>query len=122
MAAAAALRRVSVVSSAASALRGAGEEAKYQPPLPGRRARCAPRLQKVHNPTGAACAAAPRFLQTLARAGSLRAASGRSLKTLGQNSSSWRERAPVARHFLLPGKCLRLRREWRPPEGGLPAP
>ena len=40
MAAAAALRRVSVVSSAASALRGAGEEAKYQPPLPGRRARC----------------------------------------------------------------------------------
>ena len=31
-----------------------------------------------------ACAAAPRSLQTLARAGSRRAASGRSLKTLGQ--------------------------------------
>ena len=31
----------------------------------------------------AACAAAPRFLKTLARAGSPRAASGRFLKTLG---------------------------------------
>ena len=47
-----------------------------------------PRLQKMQNPTGAACAAAPRFLQTLARAGSLRSASGRFLKTLGQNFSS----------------------------------
>ena len=42
----------------------------------------------MHNPTGAACAAAPRILKTLARAGLLRAVSGRSLKTLGQNSSS----------------------------------
>ena len=33
------------------------------------------RLQKVQNPTGTDCAAAPRFLQTPARAGSLRAAS-----------------------------------------------
>ena len=47
-----------------------------------------PRQQKMQNPTGTACAAAPRFLQTLARAGSLRAASGRFLKTLGQNFSS----------------------------------
>ena len=46
------------------------------------------RLQKMQNPTGAACAAAPRSLQTPARAWSLRAASGRSLKTLGQNFSS----------------------------------
>ena len=61
------------------------------------------RLQKMHNPTGTACAAAPRSLKTLARAGSLRAASGRSLKTLGQNLSSWRERVPVAPHFLQPG-------------------
>ena len=43
------------------------------------------RLQKVQNPTVTACAAAPRSLQTLARAGSLRAASGRFLKTLGQH-------------------------------------
>ena len=63
-----------------------------------------PRLQKVYNPTGAACAAAPRSLQTLARAGSRRAASGRSLQTLGQNFSSWRERVPVAPHFLQPGR------------------
>ena len=40
--------------------------------------------QKMQNPTGTACAAAPRSLQTLARAGSLRAASGRFLKTLAQ--------------------------------------
>ena len=33
----------------------------------------------MQNPTGTACAAAPRFLQTPARAGSLRAASGRFL-------------------------------------------
>ena len=40
----------------------------------------------MQKPTGAACscAAAPRPLQTLARAGSRRAASGRLLKTLGQ--------------------------------------
>ena len=70
-------------------------------------ARCSSQLSnqaaEKQNPTGAACAAAPRFLQTLARAGSLRAASGRSLKTLGQNLSSWRERVPVAPHFLPPG-------------------
>ena len=46
------------------------------------------RLQEMQNPTVTACAAAPRFLKTLARAGSLRAASGRFLKTLGQNFSS----------------------------------
>ena len=46
------------------------------------------RLQKMQNPTGAACAAAPRFLKTLARAGSLKTASGRFLKTLGQFFSS----------------------------------
>ena len=46
------------------------------------------RLQEVQNPTVTACAAAPRSLQTLARAGSLRAASGRFLKTLGQKNSS----------------------------------
>ena len=57
----------------------------------------------MQNPTGTACAAAPRSLQTLARAGSRRAASGRFLITLGQNFSSWRERVPVAPHFLLPG-------------------
>ena len=45
------------------------------------------RLQKMQNPI-TACAAAPRSLQTLARAGSRRAASGRSLKTLGQSFSS----------------------------------
>ena len=62
----------------------------------------ATRLQKVQHPMGAACAAAPRSLQTLARAGSLKTSSGRSLKILGQNASSWRwrERAPVAPHFL----------------------
>ena len=65
------------------------------------------RQQKMQNLTGAACAAAPRFLKTLARAGSLRAASGRFLKTLGQNFSSWREIVPVAPHFLLPGTNLR---------------
>ena len=59
----------------------------------------------MQNPTGNACAAAPRFLKTLGRAGSLRAASGRFLKTLGQNLSSWRERVPVAPHFLQPGPC-----------------
>ena len=44
------------------------------------------RLQEVHNPTGAAyaCAAAPRSLQTLARAGSLKTSHDRSLQTLGQ--------------------------------------
>ena len=63
------------------------------------------RQQKMQNPTGTACAAAPRFLQTPARAGSLRAASGRFLKTLAQNLSSWRERVPVAPHFLLPGRA-----------------
>ena len=47
-----------------------------------------PRQQKMQNPTGAACAAAPRFLKTPARAGSLRAASGRFLKTLAQKFSS----------------------------------
>ena len=57
----------------------------------------------MQNPTGTACAAAPRFLKTLARAGSLRAASGRFLKTLGQKNSSCRELVPVALHFLLPG-------------------
>ena len=41
---------------------------------------CQARLQEVQNPTVTACAAAPRSLQTLARAGSLRAASGRFLK------------------------------------------
>ena len=53
--------------------------------LPSRRVAT---LQKMRNPTGAACAAAPRSLQTLARAGSRRAASGRSLTTLGQSFSS----------------------------------
>ena len=48
----------------------------------------AARQQKMQNPTGTACAAAPRFLKTRARAGSLRAASGRFLKTLGQKFSS----------------------------------
>ena len=62
----------------------------------------ATRQQKVQHPMGAACAAAPRSLQILARAGSLKTSSGRSLKILGQNASSWRwrERAPVAPHFL----------------------
>ena len=47
------------------------------------------RLQKCTIPREPlACAAAPRSLQTLARAGSFRAASGRSLQTLGQNVSS----------------------------------
>ena len=46
------------------------------------------RLQKMQNPTGAACAAAPRLLQTLARAGSRRAASGRFLTTVGQHFPS----------------------------------
>ena len=46
------------------------------------------RLQNMQNPTVTACAAAPRSLQTLARAGSRRAASGRSLQTPGQSFSS----------------------------------
>ena len=46
------------------------------------------RLQKMQNPTVTACAAPPRFLKNLARAGSLRAASDRFLKTLGQKNSS----------------------------------
>ena len=70
-----------VCFAAAVCARGAAP-ARSAPPA------CAPRQQKMQNPTGTACAAAPRFLQTLARAGSLRAASGRCLKTLGQNFSS----------------------------------
>ena len=70
-----------------------------------------------------ACAAAPRSLQTLARAGSFRAASGRSLQTLGQNFSSrhrrsafsaaWRahERTAGWRHFLQALQQARGRRQ-----------
>ena len=60
-----------------------------------------------------ACAAAPRFLQTLARAGSRRAASGRFLKTLGQHSSSWRSLVTVARHSLVSAACLAHDRDRR---------
>ena len=70
-----------VCFAAAVCARGAAP-ARSAPPA------CAPRQQKMQNPTGTACAAAPRFLQTPARAGSLRAASGRFLKTLGQKFSS----------------------------------
>ena len=74
-------------------------------PRQGAHARCqlSNQAAEKQNPTGAACAAALRFLRTLARAGSLRAASGRFLKTLGQNLSSWREIVPVAPHFPQPG-------------------
>ena len=84
-------RRPSCPSSVATSPRAVA-------PPRGRRAACAvcthkqpallARLPKMQNPTVTACAAAPRSLQTLARAGSLRAASGRFLQTLGQNFSS----------------------------------
>ena len=63
------------------ALRGAQQTGEQQ-------GRNTYQAQKMQNPTVTACAAAPRFLKTLARAGSLRAASDRFLKTLGQNFSS----------------------------------
>ena len=85
------------------------------------------RLQKMQNPTGAACAAAPRSLQTLARAESLRAASGRFLKSLGQKhffltvtrhrrsafSAAW----PTRQGLWAAGALTTSPRAWRPHEG-----
>ena len=57
------------------ALRGAQQTGEQQH-IPG--------AENAKSQHFSACAAAPRFLKTLARAGSLRAASDRFLKTLGQ--------------------------------------